>query len=196
MLAGLRDPVLDGQRIFRTLLEATAHPGRILAVDGPLPDEELPPRWPLHAATTAVCLTLLDFETPLWLDPAARTPEVTAYLRFHCSCPIVDDQTAARFAVVAHAPGVPGLGTFDPGTEEYPDRSATVIVQARTLSAAGRRLTGPGIESVAYLEAEGLPARFWEDLQINHARFPRGVDVLLTAGRAVAALPRTTRVEG
>jgi len=196
VLAGLRDPVLDSQRIFRAVLEATAHPGRILAVDGPAPDPELAPRWPLYPATTAVCLTLLDFETPLWLDPAARTPEVTDYLRFHCGCPIVDDPVAARFAVVAHASSMPALATFDPGTEEYPDRSATVIVQARTLSTAGRRITGPGIESEAQIEAEGVPARFWEDLRVNHARFPRGIDVLLTAGRSLAALPRTTRVEG
>ena len=195
MLAGLCNPVLDSQRIFRAVLEATTHPGRILAVDGPPLDPELAPRWPLHPATTAVCLALLDFETPLWLDLAARTPEVTDYLRFHCGCPIVDDPTAARFAVVVHASSMPPPATFDPGSEEYPDRSATVIVQARTLSAAGRRLTGPGIELEVQLEAEGLPARFWEDLRVNHARFPRGIDVLLTAGRSLAALPRTTRVE-
>ncbi len=196
MLAGLRDPVLDSQRIFRIVLEATAHPGRILAVNGSQPDQELPLDWPLHAATTAICLTLLDFETPLWLDPAARTPEVMAYLRFHCGCPIVEDPVAAGFAVVAHASAMPALGAFDPGTEEYPDRSATVIVQARTLAGAGRRLTGPGIESAVHLEADGLPARFWGELRGNQGRFPRGVDVLLTAGASLTALPRTTRVEG
>jgi alpha-D-ribose 1-methylphosphonate 5-triphosphate synthase subunit PhnH len=92
---------------------------------------------------------------------------------------------------------VPELDRFDPGTDEYPDRSATVIVQVDTLSGgAGRRLTGPGIESEARLDAPGLPERFWEGLRANHGRFPRGVDVLLTAGSRLAALPRTTAVEG
>ena len=92
---------------------------------------------------------------------------------------------------------MPALDRFDPGTDECPDRSATVIVQARTLAAgAGRRLTGPGIVSDVLLDADGLPARFWDGLRANHERFPRGVDVLLTAGASLVALPRTTRVEG
>jgi alpha-D-ribose 1-methylphosphonate 5-triphosphate synthase subunit PhnH len=191
VLAGLGDPVLDSQRIFRALLDATAHPGRLLALEQTPP----PPR-PLHPATAAVCLTLLDLETPLWLDAAARTAEVMAYLRFHCGCPIVDEPALARFAVVADAARMPALEVFDPGTDEYPDRSATVIVQARTLtSGGGRRLTGPGIETEARLDADGLPARLWEDLRWNHGRFPRGIDVLLTAGATLAALPRTTRAE-
>jgi alpha-D-ribose 1-methylphosphonate 5-triphosphate synthase subunit PhnH len=99
--------------------------------------------------------------------------------------------------VVADAQGMPALDRFDAGTDEYPDRSATVIVQAATLtSGTGRRLTGPGIESAAWLEAGGLAAGFWPDLRANRDRFPRGVDVVVTAGASVAALPRTTRVEG
>ena len=60
----------------------------------------------------------------------------------------------------------------------------------------GRRLTGPGIRLEARLEARGLPETFWQGFRHNHALFPRGVDVLLTAGRQLAALPRTTAVEG
>lgn len=192
MRPGLGDPVLDSQRIFRGVLDAMSHPGRIVALDV---DDAAP--GPLHAATEAVCLALVDFETPLWLDAAGRTAEVMAHLRFHCGCPIVDEPAAARFAVVADPGRMPELDRFDPGTDEYPDRSATVIVQVDMLSAGvGRRLTGPGIESEARLDAPGLPERFWEGLRANHGRFPRGVDVLLTAGSQLAALPRTTRVEG
>jgi len=71
-----------------------------------------------------------------------------------------------------------------------------VLIQVETLtSGRGRRLTGPGIKTEARLEARGLPAAFWGSLRDNHALFPRGVDVLLTAGRQLAALPRTTAVE-
>lgn len=191
MLAGLADPVLDSQRIFRAVLEAMSHPGRLVVLDQPPPAPA-----PLHVATTAICLALLDFETPLWLDPASRTAEAIAHLRFHCGCPVVDDPARAGFAVVADAARMPGLDRFEPGTDEYPDRSATVIVQARTLTSGhGKRLRGPGIETETRLDADGLPARFWEELRSNHGRFPRGVDVLLTAGAALVALPRTTRRE-
>jgi alpha-D-ribose 1-methylphosphonate 5-triphosphate synthase subunit PhnH len=192
VLAGLADPVLDGQRIFRAVLDAMAHPGRVIALDR-LPTAPAP----LHAASAAVCLALVDFETPVWLDAVGRTPEVVEHLRFHCGCPLVEDPERARFAVVADPVHLPDLERFDAGTDEYPDRSATVIVQTRTLAAgAGKRLTGPGIESERRLDADGLPAWFWNGLRSNHARFPRGVDVLLTAGASLAALPRTTRAEG
>ena len=191
MRPGLGDPVLDSQRIFRGVLDAMSHPGRIV----PLAAPDTAPGV-LYPATEAVCLALVDFETPLWLDAAGRTAEVMAHLRFHCGCPIVDEPAHARFAVVADPMRMPELDQLDPGTDEYPDRSATVIVQVDTLSGgAGRRLTGPGIESEARLDAPGLPERFWEGLRANHGRFPRGVDVLLTAGSRLAALPRTTRVE-
>lgn len=190
MRAGLPDPVFDSQRIFRAVLDAVSHPGRLVTIE-PAP----PAAPPLHPATLAICLSLLDFETPLWLDEAGRSPETVDHLRFHCGCPIAEEPERARFAVVVDASRMPDLDRFDAGTAEYPDRSATVIVQARTLAAGGgTRLRGPGIPTEARLEAEGLPARFWAQARDNHARFPRGVDLLLTAGFALAALPRTTRV--
>jgi alpha-D-ribose 1-methylphosphonate 5-triphosphate synthase subunit PhnH len=191
VFAGLVDPVRDSQRIFRSVLEATAHPGRVVAVAGPAET----PR-PLHGTAAAVCLALVDLDTPVWLDGAARSPEVLDGLRFHCGCPIVEDPRGARFALVVDAGSMPPLDVFDGGSEEYPDRSATLVLQVAALGAgAGRRLTGPGIAGEARLAVEGPPARFWEELRANHARFPRGVDVILAAPDRLAALPRTTRVE-
>ena len=92
---------------------------------------------------------------------------------------------------------MPPLSAFELGSDEFPKRSTTLLVQVEGLTAGrGRRLTGPGIRIETRLEARGLPDAFWQDLRHNHALFPRGVDVLLTAGRQLAALPRTTAVEG
>jgi alpha-D-ribose 1-methylphosphonate 5-triphosphate synthase subunit PhnH len=191
VLTGLADPVLDSQRIFRSVLEAMAHPGRVVALAGPA---ETPP--PLHRAATAVCLALVDLETPLWLDPAGRTPEVLDGLRFHCGCPIVEEPRFARFALIVDPWDMPAIEVFDAGTDEYPDRSATVIVQVAALAVdGGKRLTGPGIAGEDRLSVGGLPDRFWTELRQNHARFPRGVDMILASAGSVAALPRTTRVE-
>jgi alpha-D-ribose 1-methylphosphonate 5-triphosphate synthase subunit PhnH len=191
MRPGLADPVLDSQAVFRRVLEATAHPGRIVTIDRSI---DVSP--PLQAATAAVCLTLLDFETPLWLDHASRSPEVVEWLRLHAGVPIVDTPGEARFAVIADAAGMPGLDAFDPGTDALPDRSATLIVQAAALAAGrGVRLTGPGVRDTTRLEIGGIRDGLWSELRMNGARFPRGVDLIVTAGRQLAALPRTVRVE-
>ena len=192
MRRGLADPVADSQAIFRRVLEAMARPGRIVQVRSPI---DVPP--PLHPATAAVCLTLIDFETPLWVDPTARTSDVVEYLRFHCAAPIVDAPAHASFGLVVEASSAPPLGAFPQGTDEEPERSATVIVQVTSLDAVeGCRLTGPGIAGEARLRAGGLPSAFWAQVRDNHAVFPRGVDLALVAGSRLVALPRTTRVEG
>jgi alpha-D-ribose 1-methylphosphonate 5-triphosphate synthase subunit PhnH len=191
MLPGLADPTLDSQRIFRSVLEAISHPGRIVDVA-----TAIRPPMPLHPATAAVCLTLLDFDTPLWLDDAAARPEVVDWLKFHCGMPLTGEPAAAGFALVADSGLMPPLGALNAGTAEHPERSATVIVQARALiGGTGRRLTGPGIADQVHLDVAGVPDRFWSWASDNHARFPRGVDVLISAGQVITALPRTTRVE-
>jgi alpha-D-ribose 1-methylphosphonate 5-triphosphate synthase subunit PhnH len=190
--AGFADPVFESQRVFRGVLDAMAEPGRVITLQAPPSSPGL-----LHSATVAIALALLDFETPVWLDGAAETAETVAHLRFHCGCPIVDEPARARFAIIANPGEMPEIGGFDAGTDEYPDRSATLIVQTGGLVArSGLRLSGPGIATEARLQVNGLPSRFWEALRGNHARFPRGVDVLLTAGPSLVALPRTTWVEG
>lgn len=191
MLPGLADPVLDAQRIFRAVLDALAHPGRIVQIAEP---SRAPA--PLHRAATAVCLALCDFETPLWLDEVGNVTPVVDYLRFHTGAPIVAEPSAACFALIANGRAVPALDRFDAGSDEYPDRSTTVIVQIEAVGARrGRRLIGPGIRDETWLDVDDVPPAFWTDLATNHARFPRGIDVLLTTDTAVVGLPRTTRVE-
>jgi alpha-D-ribose 1-methylphosphonate 5-triphosphate synthase subunit PhnH len=191
MLAGLADPTLDSQRIFRSLLEVMAHPGRIVDVA-----VELQAPSPLHPAAAAACLALLDFDTPLWLDDAAVRPDVVEWLRFHCGVPIVSRPQAARFALIADPERMPS-DAFDCGTAEYPERSATLIVQVQSLlGGTGRRLRGPGIADEARLEVAGVAGEFWMWVAANHGLFPCGVDIVLSAGRVIAALPRTTEVEG
>ena len=192
MYSGLADPVLDSQRVFRAVMNAMAHPGRVSTV----PAVARVPA-PLSIATAAVALTLLDFETPLWLDGAASEATVRDYLRFHSGCPVVIKPERARFALIVDPQAMGDWVVFDAGTDEYPDRSATLIVQVERLAAgSGRRLSGPGIAGRVQLEVGGVPGSFWDTLRRNHALFPRGVDVILTSDDRVAALPRTTRVEG
>jgi alpha-D-ribose 1-methylphosphonate 5-triphosphate synthase subunit PhnH len=187
---GFADAVLDSQHAFRAVLDAMAHPGRVVALRGPAAPA------PLGPAAAAVCLTLLDLDTPVWLDAAAATADVVTFLRFHCGVPLVEAAAAARFALVADPARLPPLDAFDAGTDERPDLSATLVLQVDGLGEdGGQRLTGPGIEGEARLAVSDAPG-LWELVRVNARRFPRGVDLILCAGGRLAALPRTTRVEG
>lgn len=188
---GFTDPVIDSNRVFRGVLKAMSRPGTIVELS------DLPPfPAPVMAAAGAVCLALVDFETPLWLDPAARQSGVADHLRFHCGCPIVEAPAAARYAVVAEPATMPPLDAFDAGSDPYPDRSVTLILQTEGLVAdAGLILSGPGIATTARLRADGLPDRLWRDFRDNRVLFPCGVDLVLVDGSRLAALPRTTQVE-
>src|SRR5262249_36918093 len=138
LIAGFADAPHDSQRVFRAVLDAFAHPGRILKV----PAEIEAPR-PLSKAATAFLLTLVDRDTPLWLAPQIDCDEVRTYLRFHTGAPILADKAAAAFAVLRE----PTLEGFAVGNDKYPDRSATLLIEVPALSGGPTvTLRGPGID--------------------------------------------------
>lgn len=189
--AGFNDPVHDAQQVFRAVMMALAEPGRLQTIDR-LPEA---PR-PLSAAAAAVALALADHETALWLDaPLAASADVAAYLRFHTGARIVSDPTEAAFALVSEPSALPPLEHFAQGSAEYPDRSTTLILQLAELATGpAYTLSGPGIAGTTRFAAGPLPTDFALRLARNRALFPCGVDLVLTAGREVVGLPRTTRL--
>ena len=85
--------------------------------------------------TAALALTLFDHDTPIWLDPVmSATPEVAKWLKFHTSAPVVADSSIASFALVGDPQNLPALDRFAFGSNEYPDRSTTLILQVESLT--------------------------------------------------------------
>lgn len=177
-------PVFGAQAAFSALMNAMARPGRIQPCNL-LP--ELPPG--LQPAAAAALLALADAETPLWTDALG---EARDWIAFHTGAPFVA-LGQAQFALALGA--APALAALNPGTDETPQESATLILQLAALDdTAGWQLTGPGIEHTHRLAAQGLPEDFPAQWAANRAQFPRGVDLILCAGTRLAALPRTTRI--
>lgn len=188
--AGFAEPVHDAQRCFRGVLDALARPGRIVELAGlPAP----PPG--LGVAQSAVLLALADIDTPVWLPPALRDAATGHYLRFHCGCRLATNPRDAYFVVPASLAGLFAMDQLRLGEPEFPDRSATLVVEAAALTEGGPlRLRGPGIETEASLSVSGWTAACTAFMRENRLRFPLGVDVLLTCGARLAGLPRTVRV--
>jgi alpha-D-ribose 1-methylphosphonate 5-triphosphate synthase subunit PhnH len=185
-LPGFADPVRDAQATFRAVLDAMARPGRLHRVG-----QNLSPPAPLDRATAGVLLTLLDNETPLWVDPAAAAS--CGWLAFHCGAAIVD---ATREATFALALSLPNFSELPRGTHEIPESSATLILQVPALGTGTRyRLSGPGLREPALLAVRGLPRDFVHIWQENHVLYPRGIDVVLCADTTLTALPRSVSVE-
>jgi alpha-D-ribose 1-methylphosphonate 5-triphosphate synthase subunit PhnH len=191
--AGFADKVLSAQSTFRSVMDAMSRPGnvqRIAAATG-APD-------PMMRGAAAIALTLFDHDTPIWLDPAmSRTSDVAKWLKFHTSAPVVGNASICSFALIGDAQSLPALDRFSFGSNEYPDRSTTLILQVGSLT-EGRafELRGPGIDGSAVLRAAIEPVDLFDRLAINATLFPRGIDVLLVHDDAIVALPRTTRLVG
>ncbi|MBK5946152.1 phosphonate C-P lyase system protein PhnH [Rhodobacter veldkampii DSM 11550] len=179
---GFAEAPTQSARAFRAVLNALARPGTIETLVGAQPPA------PASIAAGVALLTLADATTPVHLAGAHDTPDLRDWLTFHTGAPLVGAAEAV-FALgtwVALAP----ITRFAMGSPEYPDRSATLIVEMPALHPAGARLTGPGIRDTAHLNLPDIAA-----LRANAADFPLGRDFLFCAGDRLAALPRSTQVE-
>lgn len=177
---GFESPAKQSAHAFRSVMQAMARPGKIHGIAGAEPPA------PLSRAAGSVLLTLCDADTPVYLAGDADTPEVCAWLAFHTGAPLTGP-SHAMFAVGGWDALLP-LSAYQIGTAEYPDRSATLIVESDALG-AGATLHGPGIKAAGSLNLPDAAA-----FQTNHALYPLGLDFIFTCGDQLAALPRSTQV--
>ena len=178
---GFAHPATDAAHAFRGVMEAMARPGTIQTLTGATPPA------PLSVAAGVALLTLCDTETPLYLAGNTDCDAVRSWIAFHTGAPITGP-SRCMFALGTWDALGP-LSAYPIGTPEYPDRSATLIVETPDLAAEGATLSGPGIRDTASLS---LPDT--EAFQRNASLFPLGLDFLFTSGDRIAALPRSTKV--
>lgn len=186
---GFADLVLGAQKVFRAVMDSLARPGTAESIAS----DALPPA-PLTPELGAVALTLCDHDTLVWLDPVLAANEaVVKWLAFHCGAPVTADIGEAAFALVTDVTQLPRLEAFGQGTDEYPDRSTTVVLAVGS-SVRPVTLKGPGIKDQLTTELPLPDGDFIAQWVENRTRFPRGVDLLLVRDGTVIGLPRTTRI--
>lgn len=185
--ASFNHPVADAQHAFRRILKAMSEPGTVVALP-------LQQGWgQVSPAATAALLTLVDHETPVWLDAALNDDAVRSNLRFYTGAALAEDQ-AAPFALIQAASAI-DFSRFTAGDDLAPEKSTTVIIEVAALAGGEPlRLSGPGLQAPRTV-APRLPAALRRYLSQRANAFPQGIDLMLTSGMALMALPRTTHVE-
>lgn len=190
MAGGFSEPVFQSQSVFRMLMDAMSRPGSLQTI-APL----VAPPAPLGEAAGAIALSLCDHDTPVWLSPGLAKGETGNWIAFHTGAVITREKSEARFAFIEAGAPLPSLGLFAAGTQEYPDRSTTLVIEvARLEGGEPLSLSGPGIRGVVDIAPRGLPDVFLRQWAENRTHFPRGVDVILTSGQQFLGFPRTCKI--
>lgn len=185
---GFAQPPQDAQTAYRSILRALSRPGLPVIIDGHHGLEGLTP------AAASILLTLLDFDTALFLGPELRSGPVPNWVRFHTGCQVTDDLSQADFALFATVPTADDFAKARQGDPKYPDQSATFIVQVASFNGGQAvSLHGPGINGDLTLEVQGLESAFWDAWRLNASQFPLGIDVMVCSGSELIGLPRTSR---
>ncbi|MEM7794207.1 MAG: phosphonate C-P lyase system protein PhnH [Cyanobacteria bacterium P01_C01_bin.118] len=185
-LAGFTDMVHDAQKTFRALLDALARPGIAQTTVSLLSPSGLEP------GCAAACLTLLDLETVVWLQPGF-SEDVRSWLLFHTGCRFTDEPKAANFALIWDVATTPELSEFSWGTPEYPEAATSLLIQLPGLTGGEvTTLEGPGILNNIEV-ALPLDSNFWGQWQAMTAGYPLGLDGWCFSQDQVVGLPRTAR---
>ena len=188
---GFVEPVFESQATFKLLMDCMARPGTIGSIEA----RSNPPA-PMRPGAGAIALTLCDHDTPVHLSSVMIEAGVQGWLAFQTGALITGERTEAAFAFFEQDAAIPPLSTFSTGTQEYPDRSTTVVLELPSLTdGAELRLSGPGIDGETIIAPAGLPPHFADMWRENAALYPRGVDVVLVSGRDMLCLPRTSIIE-
>ena len=181
---GFYDPDLVSQRTFRAILDAMEHPGQIVTIyENPdAPDV-------FNSASVATCLTLLDYETPVWTDLDWKNPAIH-WLQFDCQSSVVTEPCMANFAIITKPAGMPPLDYFSIGPDKYAEKATTMVVQVDDIiPRTDNKYYNPLVDKFGHLELKGIPNRFWKQWQQLSGLYPLGVDIFFTCDDVLIALP-------
>ena len=186
-LTGFTNTIHDAQLTFRALLDALTRPGTVQTTVALAPPTGLEP------SCAAACLTLLDLETRVWLQPGF-SEAVRSWLVFHTGCRFTDVPHTADFAVIWQLATAPDFAKFSWGTAEYPEASTSLLIQLPELTGgAAVTLQGPGIFHDVSVNLP-LPVTVWQQWQTMTEEYPLGLDCWYFAQNQVVGLPRTAKL--
>jgi alpha-D-ribose 1-methylphosphonate 5-triphosphate synthase subunit PhnH len=179
--------VFSTQALFGVLMQAMAHPGRVLPAgimgDPPLLD--------------LICATLLDQEAGLAVIGPGDQENLLQTLTLLTGCRQVP-LAEADFIIVIGGTSQAALAQVRVGSLEYPDQGATLIYPVDGLNTGtgiALELQGPGIRDAQKLCIDGMAQEDLLLLRDLNSHFPQGVDLLACTADHIVALPRSTKLQ-
>ena len=196
---GFSNPTLCSQAVFRQSLVALSLPGQPQTLDLNLSNPAMQVPENAHAAAAALLLALLDQDCKVWLSDGFASSHAAAWLRFHTGCTLVTNSIEADFVWIAHAHELPAFENLAQGNAQYPELSATCVVQVQDFDTAPTAdawtLSGPGVKETGYLKLVGLTDNFVSARRNSQVHAPCGIDLFFTHNDSLIGLPRSTQVK-
>lgn len=184
----IHTPVVPTQVIYRQLLQAMSHPGRVYQV--PLKE------W--GSLLLAVSETLLDHEVSYCVLPeedSTWSHDIFAVTKAR-QVPLSE----ADYIIIKGHESHGALEQAKLGVPPFPDQGATVIyVMESVLSEAealSPMLSGPGLAHSEMPQVNPLTVAEWRLLRDLNAEYPLGVDTICLIGQnQVMCIPRSTQIK-
>lgn len=192
------DFVHDSQKTFKSLLMASAFPGKIHQINIihlAFPDES-------YHAILQPFLTLLDLETGfcVYSHDIRRKEKVSSYITINTNCPYVPISEADFILCLEPTLGE-SFKELKNGTLHRPDKSATVFYLAESVCNESDNgsvqlvLTGPGVKNETRLSFNGIEIKEIEKWKTNRKNYPLGVDVfIITKSGDLVSIPRSVKI--
>ena len=181
-LYALENPEIENAFFFRQALNAISTPGKIFDLSCNLNTPN-----GLSKSAGSLLLCLCDFDTPIFLSETFNTDEIRKWITFHTNSNFTEKGNC-KFALGNWEELLP-FEKYQLGTDAYPDRSATLIINYEKISNNGTKLFGPGIKNYTYFN---LPDE--KKFRNNNSLFPLGLDFFFSYENKFAAIPRSTRI--
>lgn len=166
---------------FRAILFATSYPGSIekfLEINKPKQ---------ISTSSATILSTVCDHTSAIYIGKSLDTKSLRDWVAFHTNSKIVDKKFA-NFAIGTFNDMLP-LTEFSRGSDEFPDRSCTLIIET-PFKSDNVSISGPGIKGS-------------KDIYLPHANkisdvnnyFPLGIDFYFTNKSNFFCIPRSIKIK-
>lgn len=177
------DEVFDGQKVFRTILEAMSNPGRRVSIA-----EQAEKMHSDGKVFLAIGMTLLDNEVSFFTCGNQELAENMSLITLSKE----DVLENADFIFVENESQLEKvIENAKCGTLEDPQKSATIIVKTDKNCSKTLHLYGAGIDGTLQLEVPDVTVKALELRKQQNYEYPQGIDfIFVTADGELFSIPR------